>query len=642
MVDLTVGVLAKAVAPTILADSLVSEAGGAVSIASLLHVYGDVSLHGATSGTLALRAPAAAGTSVVTFPAGSTNFSATGGAGRVLKQSTAGGAITVAAIAATEVTGLAPIASSGSASDLSAGIVPSARISGPYTGITGIGTLTTGIWNASTIGLAYGGTQANLSATGGTGQVLRQSTAGGPITVGALTPTEVGVAGAYLPIGGGTLTGSLSISPVAGTSAMNLNSVAGAQSHVAFQKAGAQRWYLAMNAVAESGSNAGSDVSLSRYSDANAFIDQSLLIERATGNVGLGLGAGQLPQAKLHIGAPAGTARIYNGFTDASNGEWAYIGDWSSNLARFGTASNGTFATPRDVSFLRGGVERMRLSSAGVLVTVDTASEAVIVTGSGSSNFPLLNAVNPNTISYVANNIQSGAKVQITNSDAATVNNSSRLVLSTYNSSAAAVNMAAVTAVHTSHAAAAESCYLSIQTREAGVTAERLTLSSAGANFSAPVNATSGSLLVDQIYDHDTVCITQLDRTVVTLANVVFNAHPILVAGKTYSIKGWISVSAIAAAGIRMAFNTTTMTITSMRVNAIAYNGTTVVSNTTISAALTDLLLAFTGVVTDVHIEGSIVVNAAGTLRVQMGQNVANATPTSVLIGSTFNVRRTN
>lgn len=630
MVDLTVGVLAKAVAPTILADSLVSEAGGAVSIASLLHVYGDVSLHGATSGTLALRAPAAAGTSVVTFPAGSTNFSATGGAGRVLKQSTAGGAITVAAIAATEVTGLAPIASSGSASDLSAGIVPSARISGAYTGITGIGTLTAGIWNASTIGLAYGGTQADLSATGGTGQVLRQSTLGGPITVGALTPTEVGVAGAYLPIGGGTLTGSLSISPAAGTSAMTLNSVAGAQSHVAFQKAGAQRWYLAMNAVAESGSNAGSDVSLSRYSDANAFIDQSLVIERATGNVGLGLGAGQLPQVKLHIGAPAGTARIYNGFTDASNGEWAYLGDWSSNLARFGTASNGTFATPRDVSFLRGGTERMRLGSAGILVTIDPATSEIF------------NVIGPASIAYVANNIQSGTKAQITNSDAATANNSSRLVLSTYNSSAAAVNMAAVTAVHTSHTAAAESCYLSFQTREAGVTAERLTLSSAGANFSAPVNAASGSLLVDQIYDHDTVCITQLDRTVTTLANVVFNAHPILVAGKTYSIKGWISVSAIAAAGIRMAFNTTTMTITSMRVNAIAYNGTTIVSNTTISAALTDLFLAFTGVVTDVHIEGSIVVNAAGTLRVQMGQNVANATPTSVLIGSTFNVRRTN
>lgn len=191
MVDLTVGYLAKAVAPTIIADSLISEAAGAISVASPLHVYGDVSLHGASSGTLALRAPTIAGTSVITFPVGTTNFTVTGGTGQVLRQSTAGGAITVAALAAAEISGLAPIASSGSAADLTAGIVPSARVSGAYTGITSVGTLTAGIWNASTVGLAYGGTQANLTSTGGPGQVLRQSTLGGAVSVAALAAADV-------------------------------------------------------------------------------------------------------------------------------------------------------------------------------------------------------------------------------------------------------------------------------------------------------------------------------------------------------------------------------------------------------------------------------------------------------------------
>lgn len=51
------------------------------------------------------------------------------------------------------------------------------------TAITGVGTLTAGTWNATAIGLQYGGTGANLSGTGGTSQFLRQNSLGGGITV---------------------------------------------------------------------------------------------------------------------------------------------------------------------------------------------------------------------------------------------------------------------------------------------------------------------------------------------------------------------------------------------------------------------------------------------------------------------------
>jgi hypothetical protein len=44
------------------------------------------------------------------------------------------------------------------ASQIISGTIASARISGSYTGITGVGTLTAGTWNANTIGAAYGGT----------------------------------------------------------------------------------------------------------------------------------------------------------------------------------------------------------------------------------------------------------------------------------------------------------------------------------------------------------------------------------------------------------------------------------------------------------------------------------------------------
>jgi hypothetical protein len=49
--------------------------------------------------------------------------------------------------------------------------------------ITSVGTLTGGLWNAAVIGLAYGGTRADLSLTGGTSQFLRQNTVGGNVTV---------------------------------------------------------------------------------------------------------------------------------------------------------------------------------------------------------------------------------------------------------------------------------------------------------------------------------------------------------------------------------------------------------------------------------------------------------------------------
>ena len=52
------------------------------------------------------------------------------------------------------------------ASQITSGTIASARISGSYTGITGVGTLTAGTWNATTIGTVYGGTGLTSYATG--------------------------------------------------------------------------------------------------------------------------------------------------------------------------------------------------------------------------------------------------------------------------------------------------------------------------------------------------------------------------------------------------------------------------------------------------------------------------------------------
>lgn len=88
------------------------------------------------------------------------------------------------------------------ASFLTVGTVPSSVVSGSYTGITGVGTITTGVWNGSTIDVGYGGTgrttfttngvlygntagPINVTAAGTEGQVL-QATASGVPTFGML------------------------------------------------------------------------------------------------------------------------------------------------------------------------------------------------------------------------------------------------------------------------------------------------------------------------------------------------------------------------------------------------------------------------------------------------------------------------
>jgi hypothetical protein len=53
------------------------------------------------------------------------------------------------------------------ASNLTSGTVPTARVSGSYTGITGVGTVTAGTWQGNAVGVSYGGTGTSTQFTAG-------------------------------------------------------------------------------------------------------------------------------------------------------------------------------------------------------------------------------------------------------------------------------------------------------------------------------------------------------------------------------------------------------------------------------------------------------------------------------------------
>lgn len=71
---------------------------------------------------------------------------------------------------------------------------PVVDISASYVGqssITTLGTIGTGVWQGTKVGLAYGGTNSDLSATGGTSQVLKQTTVGGNVSVAQLAASDL-------------------------------------------------------------------------------------------------------------------------------------------------------------------------------------------------------------------------------------------------------------------------------------------------------------------------------------------------------------------------------------------------------------------------------------------------------------------
>lgn len=74
-----------------------------------------------------------------------------------------------------------------------AGTLSGASLASGVTGssLTSVGTIGTGVWQGTKVGLTYGGTNADLSATGGASQVLKQVSVGAAVTVAQLAASDL-------------------------------------------------------------------------------------------------------------------------------------------------------------------------------------------------------------------------------------------------------------------------------------------------------------------------------------------------------------------------------------------------------------------------------------------------------------------
>lgn len=97
------GAVAHATSPVFITPTLGSATSTALGIGGAPGAASTLKIYGTTSGSVVFTVPAIAGTNTVTFPAGTTDFSATGGTSFVVRQDSAGAALTVSQLAASNL-----------------------------------------------------------------------------------------------------------------------------------------------------------------------------------------------------------------------------------------------------------------------------------------------------------------------------------------------------------------------------------------------------------------------------------------------------------------------------------------------------------------------------------------------------------
>lgn len=130
-------------------------------------------------------------------------------------------------------------------------------------------------------------------------------------------------------------------------------------------------------------------------------------------------------------------------------------------------------------------------------------------------------------------------------------------------------------------------------------------------------------------------CSAQTDATTTTLANVTGLTAQTLVAGATYRFRCVLPGTADGTGGIKYAFKYTTATLTSIEATGIGQTASATATQHTTTTTDATLLFDQAAAVILVFLEGTMVVNAGGTVALQMAEHAATSTA-STYLGATM------
>ena len=278
------------------------------------------------------------------------------------------------------------------ASNISSGTIGSSYVSGSYTGITGVGTLTAGTWNANVIANAY--TSAN-SSNGASTIVLRDST-------GSFTANVITANGSALT----AINASNITSGTIGNGFTTANSANGASTIVQRDSTGS----FTANAITST-SISGNGVALTAIN---------------ASNISSGTIANARTTATDANGASTIVSRDANGSFSANVGTFTSISGNGSALTAINASniSSGTVATARlasgtanSTTFLRGD-QTWAVPSAAVTITNDTSTNATyypIFTTATSGSISAANVSSTELTFNPGTNVLSAPNMQATN-----------------------------------------------------------------------------------------------------------------------------------------------------------------------------------------------------------------------------------
>jgi hypothetical protein len=131
------------------------------------------------------------------------------------------------------------------------------------------------------------------------------------------------------------------------------------------------------------------------------------------------------------------------------------------------------------------------------------------------------------------------------------------------------------------------------------------------------------------------VCTTQLDATSnTTLANIVGLTGFTLVLGGIYTLEIYLSGTAGASGGLKVALKYTTATLTNLDATATGFTASAVACQHTTSTTDQASLFAQTAAVLAVRITARITATTAGSFAIQAAQNASDGTTSSIYLGS--------